>query len=108
MSFTSRSGGRQISQTMATALMSRKNKKSGTTQVVHNKELNSTYLYLHHHAIANLDRNNKLFIRSAGWETRTTQDRLNALPGVRINQKNYQWYLNGEIWKDSSEWTEVK
>jgi|688.fasta_scaffold1283599_1 hypothetical protein len=99
---------RQVSKTMATALMSRKNKKSGSSEVVHDKVLGSTTMYLHHHAIAHLDSDNVLTIRSAGWETNTTKDRLNALPGVRINQKDYQWYLNGEIWKNSSEWTEVK
>ena len=37
-------------------------------------------------------------VSNCGWETNTTKERLNALPNVRIHQKNYQWYLNGEQW----------
>ena len=36
----------------------------------------------------------------------TTKDKLNALPGVRIHQEDYQWYLNGKLWDGS--WIEVK
>ena len=37
-------------------------------------------------------------ITNAGWESRTTMERLNAIPGVRIHQKNWEWYLNGNKW----------
>lgn len=40
----------------------------------------------------------KTFITSAGWFSNTTKERLNGLPGVRIHQKNYNWFLNGELW----------
>ena len=39
-----------------------------------------------------------LSITNCGWDTNTTKERLNALPGVHITQKNLQWYLNGEQW----------
>ena len=99
---------RKISETMATAFRNNKNKKSGNTEVVYNKEENMTILYLHSHAIAKYIEGEGLYIRSAGWETPTTKERLNALPGVSINQKDYQWYLNGEKWTDTREWTKVQ
>jgi hypothetical protein len=63
-------------------------------------------LYLHGNAIAKW-QDGKLFIRSAGWETTTTKERLNGLPGVHIQQVNFCWILNGKPWKESKEWTEV-
>lgn len=39
-----------------------------------------------------------LRVCDGGWQTRTTAERLNGLPGVRVNQKAGQWYLNGEAW----------
>lgn len=47
----------------------------------------------------------KLYITNAGYQTRTTQDRLNALPGVSIVQRKGQWFLNGVEWDGS--WIEV-
>jgi hypothetical protein len=44
------------------------------------------------------DPERTLSISTTGWFTNTTKERLNAIPGVRIHQKNWQWYLNGEVW----------
>ena len=44
------------------------------------------------------DPERTLSITNCGWDTNTTKERLNALPGVHITQKNWQWYLNGEQW----------
>jgi hypothetical protein len=44
------------------------------------------------------DPERTLSISTTGWFTKTTKERLNAIPGVHINQKNWQWYLNGEAW----------
>ena len=44
------------------------------------------------------DPERTLSISTTGWFTKTTKERLNAIPGVHINQKNWQWYLNGEVW----------
>lgn len=46
-------------------------------------------------------RTEKLQITNCGWESNTTKERLNALPGVSINQRNFVWYLNGEEWDGS-------
>jgi hypothetical protein len=58
---------------------------------------NKTFLYLHNNLIAILD-NGKLFIQNCGWFSNTTKERLNALPNVSIQQKNFNWYLNGYQW----------
>lgn len=38
-------------------------------------------------------------------QTNTTKERLNGLPGVSVNQKAGQWYLNGVAW--DGYWTHV-
>ena len=50
--------------------------------------------------------NRELSINDGGWQTVTTKERLNALPGVNIQQKDWQWYLNGNAW--NGEWTTIK
>ena len=57
-----------------------------------------TYLKLHNNKIAALLADNRMWISNAGWATNTTKERLNGLPGVRVNQKNYQWFVNGIPW----------
>lgn len=74
-----------------------------------NMEVDQCYgqyrLKLHGNTIAVLDEFNMLSISNAGWESNTTKERLNGLPHVRINQKKFQWYLNGNEW--NGEWTRV-
>jgi len=62
-------------------------------------------LKLHGNTIATIDEMNMLSISNAGWESNTTKERLNGLPNVRINQKKFQWYLNGNEW--NGEWTRI-
>lgn len=59
-----------------------------------------TILRLHGNAIAyrRNDQKRTLSITNAGWSSNTTKERLNALPGVSIQQKNWTWYLNGKEW----------
>ena len=61
---------------------------------------NVTILKLHNNAIAYRynDPERTLSIDSCGWFTPTTKERLNALKGVNIYQKNFKWYLNGVEW----------
>ena len=62
-------------------------------------------LKLHGNTIASIDEFNMLSISNAGWSSNTTKERLNGLPGVRINQKNWNWFLNGVEW--DGRWTRV-
>lgn len=68
----------------------------------------SAILKLHGNVIArrHVGDNTRVWVCSAGWETRTTKERLNGLPGVSISQKAGVWYLNGEKWDGM--WTEVR
>ena len=61
---------------------------------------NVTTLYLFGNAIAYLynDPARTLSITNAGWQTNTTKERLNGIPGVSINQRQGVWYLNGSPW----------
>lgn len=58
-------------------------------------------LVLHGHVIATFDQKGKdptipTYISLAGYPTRTTCARLNALDGVRVNIKDGTPYLNGK------------
>ena len=55
-------------------------------------------LKLHGNVIAVLDEFNMLSVSNAGWASNTTKERLNGLPHVRVNQKNWNWFLNGVEW----------
>ena len=61
---------------------------------------NVTILKLHGNAIAYKYNNPEktLSITNCGWFSNTTKERLNALPNVRIQQKNFIWFLNGVEW----------
>lgn len=59
-------------------------------------------LYLFGNKIAWWGLNNRLWITNCGWESITTKERLNAIPGVKIVQKNHVWYLNGKAWDGSA------
>ena len=57
-------------------------------------------MYLHGNKIAEF-RDDRLWITNAGWSTNTTKERLNGLPGVHVQQKNFAWYLNDKPWDGS-------
>ena len=61
---------------------------------------NVTILKLHQNSIAYLynDPKKTLSISNCGWFSNTTKERLNALPNVHIQQKNFKWFLNGKEW----------
>ena len=96
-----------VTENSARALFMRQCRKIGGNTKV-GEQNNIYFLALHGHRIAKLLPNNDLYIRSAGWETKTTKERLNGLPGVDIYQKNYVWYLNGVEWKNSDEWVHIR
>jgi len=89
---------RKITEDAIRAFRNREKFKRGNSEVVVTGK--SSYLLLHGHVIATLDADG-LFITSAGWATTTTKERLNGLPNVHIVQKNFQWFLNGELWDGS-------
>lgn len=58
-------------------------------------------LKLHGNTIATIDELGVLSVSNAGWASNTTKERLNGLPGVRVHQRNWNWYLNGVEWDGS-------
>lgn len=60
------------------------------------------FLYLHGHIIAIRNKAaGSIQITNAGWFTNVTKERLNALPGVSIQEVKGVWYLNGKEWDGS-------
>lgn len=103
---------RKITQESIQAFMSRNPFRKANMEVKNEQVkqptdiyLNQTRLLLHGNTIAVLDPHGLLFISSAGWRTNTTKERLNGLDGVRINQKDFTWYLNGQEWANHEKLT---
>ncbi len=64
----------------------------------------TTSLILLGNTIAIKDKDG-LRITNCGWQTNVTKERLNALRGVSIHQKDYSWYLNGILW--NGDWVTI-
>jgi hypothetical protein len=93
---------RQITADAVRAFRNNQNFKRGNTEVdidgaVDYQGKPMSLLLLHGNTIAELS-NGGMFISSCGWQTVTTKERLNGLPGVHIEQRNFEWFLNGEYW----------
>lgn len=90
---------RKITTQAVTAFMNGGNFKGSNTEVV--TEDGYTYMYLHGNNIAIKGDTGGIAIRTCGWQSNTTKERLNAIPGVSISQKQGVWYLNGNVWNGS-------
>lgn len=89
---------RKVTKTICSAFI------AGNALKVSNSTTDGNKLYLHGHLIAE-KREDGLYITNAGWSSNVTKERLNGLPGVSINQKNFVWFLNGKQW--NGEWIKV-
>ena len=87
---------RKITQESVSAFLAGRKFKKGNMSV--EVELGYTKLKLHGNTIATIDSLGILSISNAGWQSNTTKERLNGLPDVHIKQKNWSWYLNGNVW----------
>ena len=78
--------------------MSAEKFNKGNTQV--EVLANVSVLKLHNNPIAYKynDPQGTISIQTCGWFSNTTKERLNAIPKVRIKQKDGVWYLNDEQW----------
>ena len=90
---------RKITQQATKAFVDQCNFKSGNTAV--ESRGGTTYLSLHGHYIATYIEGEGLYVSTCGWNTPTTRERLNGLPGVKVNMVKGQLYLNGEEWDGS-------
>lgn len=88
---------RKVEQMMVQAVKEGRNFKSGNTKVASNET--EAHIYLHGNHIATYYRAlDQLYLSNAGWYSRTTKGRLNALlAGLGfhdyITQKDGIWYL---------------
>lgn len=107
---------RKIEQQMLAALINGNDFKSGNTRVSKGLDFDGNEVMtvtLHDNLIATYDHNKRrLDIEDGGWESRTTQSRLNAIlweiaPAWRIVQRNWNWYLD-DIARDNESLTEWK
>jgi hypothetical protein len=88
---------KQITKLMRDAFLDGKPFRRDNTEV--RVTDSSVSIYLFGNKIASRGKHSlATLVTNCGWDTVTTKERLNALPNVRIHQKNYQWYLNGEQW----------
>tara|TARA_R110000822_G_scaffold53335_5_gene137668 strand:- start:21934 stop:22233 length:300 start_codon:yes stop_codon:yes gene_type:complete len=89
---------RKITEESVNAFMNARKFKKANMEV--EVLANVTILKLHGNPIAYRynDPSRTLSITNAGWETPTTKERLNAIDGVSIHQKNWVWYLNDKEW----------
>jgi len=87
---------RKITKESVNAFLSGKTLNKGNMNVV--KDGETFRLKLHGNTIATIDELGVLSVSNAGWSSPTTKERLNGLPGVSVNQKNWNWYLNGQEW----------
>lgn len=76
----------------------------GSVKRVGNTFTDGKRLYLFDNLIAE-HRQDGLYISNAGWQSKTTKERLNGLTGVSISQSKGKWYLNGKEW--DGQWTRV-
>lgn len=98
---------RKITTQAINAFMMAKPFKMANTEVVVNENSSGgtiTQLFLHDNLIAE-SSDTGLKITNAGWQSNTTKERLNAIPGVCISQKKGKWYLNGVYW--DGEWATI-
>ena len=87
---------KKISQDAANAFENNKKFSRKNTRVCKNP-FGGMDMFLHGNLIAS-SRTGDLIIQNRGFFTKTTKERLNALRGVDIVQKNFTWFLNGKKW----------
>lgn len=75
------------------------------TRVVTENEVSKMYLFGNLIAILEHDKGGVIKVSNAGWFSNTTRERLNGLKEVHVQQKNFEWYLNGEKWNGS--WKQI-
>ena len=88
---------RKITKLAVQSFLDRKEFQLSNTRV--EADGGESKLILFNRIIAVLDKNDNLLVSLGGHHyTRTTQERLNALPGVRVNKIKGQAMLNGHTW----------
>jgi len=69
-----------------------------------NSHCDGNALFLHGNKIAEW-RDHRIWITDAGWDSTTTKERLNGIPGVRVYHHRKELYLNDKPW--DGDWIQV-
>jgi hypothetical protein len=93
---------RKITKEAVEAFLKGCNFKSDNTEV--NVTRHNVGYYLHDNLIA-LKSGDKIEVSLAGWNTKTTRERLNGIPGVSIHTVKGVPILNGQIIEDDKFYT---
>ena len=72
--------------------------RAGEVMSKGNSNTDGNALFLHGNKIAWWDEGHRLWIDTCGWNSNTTRERLNGLPGVKVSTKQGQMFLNGKEW----------
>lgn len=95
---------RKITEEAVAAFLSGRNYKKDNTMVQAPETIGSVKIgarmYLHGNQVA-YRKAGTLRITTSGWDTTTTKERLNGLPGVSVHHSKHQLYLNGKEWDGS-------
>jgi len=94
---------RKITKESVEAFLKGYDFKSDNTTVV--GKAGGTYLKLHDNTIACKLNDGTIEVSLAGWNTMTTRERLNGIPGVSIGTRKGQAYLNGNPIEDDKFYT---
>jgi hypothetical protein len=87
---------RKITEEAIDAFMNHRRFKKRNTEVY--KREFTTLLILFSNTIAYRYDDGSIEITTCGWNTVTTRERLNGIPGVHITSLKKQLYLNNEEW----------
>lgn len=96
---------RQITRNACAAFMQGQHFERSNTHVFQEPYTRFWHLELFGNCIAKRTESGRLQISSAGWNTTTTRERLNGLPGVSVYQRRGVLHLNGAPW--DGDWIDI-
>ena len=89
---------RKITKEAAAAFLAAVQFSKDNTAVKIDPDSGAAKMYLHGNLIALKHQDGTTLVSTAGWNTRTTRERLNGLPSVSVRTRGGVLYLNGSEW----------
>ena len=91
---------RKVTENIVRAFLNRRER------TISNSYTDGDTLYLHNNPIARHTPRG-IEVKTAGWNTVTTKERLNGIPGCFVYSHEGYLMLGGRVWMDHGEWTPV-
>ena len=84
--------------TMVRGKRNAKRRKVGNNTYASILDDNSVAITLHSTDVVTIHDDGTYTLRTGGWQTVTTKDRINQYSPVRVHQRNFEWFvtLNGK------------